>query len=605
MRIADALAKDLADLGVNHVFSVTGGGSIYLTDALHRAKRPSLIYCHHEQAAAYAAEAYARARSGVGVCLVTLGPGASNAISGQLGALMDSVPVLFVSGQSFRSQRSHGKGLRQLGVQELDVITMIERHTKFSAVLLDARQYRATFDEAIHSMLSGRPGPGWIEIPVDVQNSECPNYCQSRHSSRPQLKSDKGRSRTYAPGDTSTEIAIIKDKLKASCRPLLLLGQGVRISGADQLIVKWLKARHMPFLLTHNALDLVPHDCPGYIGFPGLFGNRAANLAVQSSDFLLAVGSRLSFGQTGYDSQDFARDAYVAMVDIDSNELNKSSLRLDLKIEADAGEFFDKLLPELDDYRSDESEWSIFCAKLRKRFDPLEIVRGTNTTAVNSYILARQLSSLLLPGDTVVTDMGLAYQSTYQALSVREGVRVITNTGFAPMGWGLPAAIGAALTRSGRVFCLTGDGGLMMNLQELATLRYLNLPVIVVIYNNKGYLTIKQTQEHSQDGRLTGVDSDSGITFPDFTMVASAFGLPSVSIGDGEDAVSDLLGLLSRATGPLIVDVAMSAEQFQGPRVMSRQLADGRAAPARLEDMWPFLDQAEVWQILDEGRRIN
>jgi len=605
MRIADALAKDLSALGVGHVFSVTGGGSIHLNDAIYRAHQPSLVYCHHEQAAAYGAEAYARATSNIGVCLVTLGPGASNAVTGQLCALMDSVPVLFVSGQSFSSQRSHGKGLRQLGVQEFDVVSMIEKYTKFSEVLLDPSRYRETFDEAISCMLSDRPGPAWLEIPVDIQHSECDRYVPSR-----QIRFVHSRSRSRIPlacqgEDWFSKVAEVKNRLLSSSRPLLLLGQGVRLAGAHELTAKWLKGRYLPFMLTHNALDLVPHDYRGYVGFPGLFGNRAANLAIQASDFLLVVGSRLSFGQTGYDSQDFARDAFVAMVDIDPLELNKTSLRLDLKIESDAHEFLSTFLPELGDYGFSESQWFRFCTKLRKKFDLQEIVREVNSISVNSYNFVRQLSDRLQPGDTVVTDMGLAYQSTYQALFVGEGVRVITNTGFAPMGWGLPAAIGAALGRRGRVYCLTGDGGLMMNLQELATLRYLNLPVVVVIYNNKGYLTIRQTQENLLDGRLTGVNSDSGITFPDFLMIATAFGLPSTSVRDNEHAVDKIFEELEKTSGPLIVDVQMSPEQLQGPRLISRRLPDGRILPSRLEDMWPFLDQNELLNILDEGKRAR
>lgn len=599
MNVAEALAQDLVDLGVTHVFSVTGGGSIYLTDAIHKHGSPHLVYCHHEQAAAYAAEAYARASGRIGVCLVTLGPGASNAISGDLCAYMDSVPVLFISGQAFNRHRSAGKGLRQLGVQELDIVPIIKEHSKFSAVVQTGYSYRQILSDAVFTMKSGRPGPAWIEIPADVQTENVPD-----RSPTDAIINAQTLNTAYVPNKfegidfDDSEILEIAEKFRNAKRPLLLLGQGVRLSGAQVLTSDWLGSHSVPFMLAHNSLDLVPHKFKNYLGFPGLFGNRAANIATQMCDVLVSVGSRLSLGQTGYNSKDFARNAEVAMVDIDKSELDKDNLRLTWKVNLDAHIFLKRFFSILNTTTFAETEWSIFCNGLRRNFDPVSISDGASSEFVNSYRFVRALSQKLKPGDTVVTDMGIAYQSTYQTLSVNEDVRVITNTGFAPMGWGLPASIGAALVRPGKIYCLTGDGGLMMNLQELATLGHLSLPVVVLIFNNCGYLTIKQTQEISLDGRLTGVNASTGLKFPDFVAVAEAFGITALTLSPGLNSIEGILKVAESTKGPLVIDIKMDPNQIQGPKLVGRRDVHGLMVPARLEDMWPHLGEDYLQKLL-------
>lgn len=599
MNVAEALAQDIVDLGVTHVFSVTGGGSIYLTDAIHKLGKPQLIYCHHEQAAAFAAEAHARASGGIGVCLVTLGPGASNAITGLLCAYMDSVPVLFISGQSFTRHRSAGKGLRQLGVQELDIVPIVKERSKYSAVVQTGGSYRQILIDAVFNMTSGRPGPAWIEIPADVQMENTLEKFPINSLVGSQTFSATNAN-THFVGSDSEDLVIhqIAEKFRNSKRPLLLFGQGVRLSGAQGLVTDWLESHPVPFMLAHNSLDLVPHKLKTYLGFPGLFGNRAANIATQMCDVLVSVGSRLSFGQTGYNSKDFARNAEVAMIDIDKSELDKDNLRLTWKVNLDANNFLERFFAILKTTSFSETEWSLFCNELRQKFDPVNISEGAKSEYVNSYKFVRALSQKLIAGDTVITDMGTSYQSTYQTLTVPEDVRVITNTGFAPMGWGLPASIGAALVRPGKVYCLTGDGGLMMNIQELATLRYLSLPVVILIFNNSGYLTIKQTQEISLNGRLTGVNASTGLDFPDFVAVAKAFGIKAHTLSPELTSIDKILEIAASEKEPLLIDIKMDPNQAQGPKLVGRRDDQGIVVPAKLEDMWPHLGQDYLRNIL-------
>ncbi len=600
IRVADCVHRFLVEMGIRDVFSVTGGGSIFLTDALHDSTHVKAWFCHHEQAATMAAESYARVTGGLGVCVLTLGPGSTNSITGVAGAWMDSVPVMVISGQSFSSQTVRETGLRQLGIQEFPIVPVVQSFTKYAVTVEDPARIRFELEKAAFLSEQGRPGPVWVEIPANVQSSLVVWDELDRYDP-PSLQA--------SPSTDEGTTAVIRDVvallIKAE-RPLMQVGNGVRIAKAIPTLRSVVEEHEIPFITSHNSNDLVASDHPQRIGFSGIFGQRAANFAVQTCDLLISVGNRFSLGQTGYRADDYARNATVVMVDIDQSELSKAHLRIDLPVHMDAGDFlraFDAEVPA--DYRCPD-RWVAQLSDWRDRYRVADEHRpySSSTEFVNSYAFVEALSDELTPTDIIVTDMGLAYQSAHQALIVKDGQRFFTNTGLAPMGWGLPAAVGAAVAApASRVICLAGDGGFMMNLQELATVAYHNLPVKIFIFNNRGYLTIKQTQEIGFASRSIGVDATSGLGFPDFSVVAEAFGIPNAQIHAGPLWRSELRSALN-STGPFLVDVAMDPDQVQAPKAIGRVRPDGTREQSVLEDLWPFLSQetlVEEIRIQEDG----
>lgn len=591
MRLADYVIERLADAGIQHAFGVAGGGAIFLDDAVEKSERIKFVPCHHEQAAAMAAESYARAREGLGLCLVTSGPGATNAITGCVGAWTDSVPVIFISGQVFSKQmitsewRSFGPKVRTLGTQEINIVDMVKPVTKFATIIDHSESIRSCLDTAIHRATNGRPGPVWLDIPADIQNEDIDP--EKLHPARKEVSHHL----------ILSDVERVSRQLHKAKRPLLHVGQGIRLSGAILDFIRFAEVSGIPVMTARNGNDLIPSDHPQFVGRPGTFPQRGANFAVQCADFYLAVGTRLSLAQTGYDAKDYARNAWTCQVDIDEAELRKDTVRLSLGIQADAREFL-RALMGMGPW-PDWSPWLAKCKGWQEKYRHKTYPNQPSAFA-DSYDLVDVLSRYLEPTDIIVTDMGLAFQGTHQTFRVKAGQRLYTNCGTAAMGWGLPAAVGAAIGTGRRVIAIVGDGGLMMNLQELSTVIANRLDLKIFLLNNQGYATMRQSQDHAF-GRRMGESSVTGLAFPNFATLSAAFGFTRYhrcsSAAGMRSAVMDALGRV----GPEFIEVRIDPDQAQHPRAINRRDEQGRIFPTKFEDLWPHLDPEVIAQELKEG----
>ena len=600
MRVADYVIEFLENQGVEHIFTVTGGGAIFLCDALGMAKKMKYVACHHEQAASMASEAYARIRQGLGVALVTSGPGGTNAVTGTAGCWLDHVPQLTISGQVFLSQ-TIGKhlGLRTLGVQELNIVDIVRSITKYAVMIEDAKDIRYHLEKAIYLATHGRPGPTWLDIPANIQNADIDSSSLRGF--------DAKESELPLDSELKMKVAQVVKLLKTASRPLVHIGQGVRIAGAGEEFFKLVETLRIPFVTARNANDMGPADHDLYVGHPGTFAQRGANFAVQTSDVYLAVGTRLSLAQTGYNAKDYARNAKVVMVDIDQAELDKDTVKLHLKIQTDAKIFLEELNRQLFQEKLDSQrwrQWLMQCQQWRLKYPVVLPEYREQTGSVNSYYFIDVLSEVLTPEDAVVTDMGFAFQNTHQAFRVKKGQRVFTNCGLASMGWGLPAAVGACFAREKkRTVCIAGEGGFLMTIQEMATIMHHRLPVKLFILNNGGYLTIKQTQELGFENRLMGSNEESGISFPNFMKIAEAYCFKGVRLESHQDLKRHIEEIMNHE-GPVLCEIMMDPDQMQAPKAINRRNADGGMQQTALEDSYPFLDSKEIEENLSVINKI-
>ena len=595
IKLADYVIEYVGSLGVEEIFTVSGGGSIFFCDALARSKKVKYVCCHHEQAVNMATEAYARVRQDIAVSLVTTGPGGTNSITGVACSWMDSVPHLVISGQVFFNQTIGNSGVRQLGVQEINIIDLIKPITKYAVMVTDPQSIKYHLQKAIYLAKTGRPGPVWLDVPANVQNAMIDeNALQGFSPEEVRIGYDK---------DLTEKVSKVVALLKASKRPMIHVGQGVRLAGATDDFMQFVETLGLPFVTARNANDMVPTSHDLYIGRPGTFAQRGANFAVQNADFYLAIGTRLSLPQTGYNSKDFARNAARVMVDIDRAELEKKTLDMHIKVHADAKAFLLELNRQASGLRLDVSEWLGQCRKWRERYPVVLPEYWRQKGSVNSYVLIDILSDLLTADDVVVTDMGFAFQNTHQAFRVKKGQRVFTNCGFAPMGWGLPAAVGACFAnRRKRTVCIAGEGGLMMNIQELATVMHHKLPIKLFILNNGGYLTIKQTQQIGFESRIMGSNEETGLSFPDMMKIAEAHGMPGVRL-ESQDNMRQRIQEALDPPGPFVCEIVMDRDQEQIPKIISRRRPDGTMEQTPLEDMYPFLDREEIEENMNSQRR--
>ena len=588
MLLADYVIKFLEKYGVSHIFTVPGGGCIFLLDALTRVKKLSYVACHHEQGASIAAEGYARIKNDLGVNLVTSGPGGTNVVTGVAGAWLDHVPHLTISGQVFSNQMiTKHPGLRTLGVQEINIVDIVKPITKYAVIVDKPEDIKFHLEKALYLAKSGRPGPVWLDIPANIQNT----------------KIDPNDLKGFYPENTKNDnkldqkITEVLDLLLLSKRPLVHIGQGIRIAGAEKELEKFLKLLEIPVMTARNGNDIIGSDHELYIGRPGTYAQRGPNFAVQSSDFYLAIGTRLSLAQTGYNAKDYARNAKFVMVDIDKAELNKDTVNIDIKVEADALEFLKKMNIQLQTLVLENKNWKpwlIKCKKLQKKYPPVLTENREQKNTVNSYYLIEILSDYLDKNDIVVTDMGFSFQNTHQAFNIKKGQRLFTNCGLASMGWGLPAAIGASFAAgSKRVICISGDGGFQMNGQELATIMHHNLPVKLFILNNEGYSTQRQAHESGFDGRVVASDQKSGLSFPSFEHIAEAHKLKYEKLSNSVTLEAEVHKLLDY-NGPVLCEIMMDKDQEQAPKSVNRRKTDGSTQQTAIEDSYPFLDPKEI-----------
>ena len=589
VKVSDYIAQRLvAAHGVDRIFMVTGGGAMHLNDAF--GKTPGLAYScmHHEQACAIAAEGYARVSGRLGVVNVTTGPGGTNTLTGVLGQWTDSVPVLYISGQIKQSNSLYhqpGLKLRQLGDQECDITRVVGPITKFAQTLRDPKDVKRLLDQAVHIARSGRPGPVWLDVPMDVQGAlvdpaELGDY-------------DPAGDDQPTDPDAGPKLAQAWALLQKAQRPVLLAGHGIRIAKALPAFLKLVERLGVPVLGTFNGMDLLPTDHPCFIGRIGTLGSRAGNFALQNADLLVSIGSRNNTRQVSYNPEHFARAAKKVVVDIDGQELLKDTVKPDLGLQMDAGAFIGGLLALAGQAAPpDFGPWLGWCLERKRRY-PILSAASAASTRMDPYVFADRLTRAMAPDAVLVGGDGTASVAPFQAGQVRGTQRYIWNSGCASMGYDLPAAIGASLgTDGGPVVCLAGDGSAMMNLQELETIAHQRLPIKIFLLCNQGYISIRQTQNAYFEGRLTGVDPDSGVGLPDFAKLAQALGLATESIAEPAELDAKIAAVLA-APGPVLCEVRLPHDYAFEPKLASAKLPDGRMVSKPLEDLSPLLPREE------------
>ncbi len=596
MKLSDYIAGQLADWGVRHIFLVTGGGAMHLNDSIGHEPRIQYVCNHHEQASAMAAEAYARVSGLPGVVNVTTGPGGINALNGVFGAWTDSVPMLIISGQVKRETCMRTQkitGLRQLGDQEADIVAMVANITKYAVQIDDPLSVRYHLERAWYLAQNGRPGPCWLDIPVDVQAAAIdPASLRGYDPAEDTLAKNNGSDAD--PLKLSSASREVLQRIRNAKRPVILAGTGVRAAHAVAEFDELFHRLGIP-VTTAWTHDLIASDDPLFCGRQGTIGDRAGNFTVQNADVLLILGSRLNIRQTSYNWQSFAPRAFKIQVDIDDAEFHKPTVQPNLAIHCDLKQFLQELLRQCDaeNYRPGaHAAWLAWCRERVQRYPVVQDRQRQSGPPLNPYYFIEQLSARLADDDVIVCGNASSCIVPFQAMRLRKGQRLFSNSGSASMGYDLPAAIGAAFARPGkRVICLAGDGSIQMNIQELQTVVHHRLPVKIFVLNNSGYLSMRMTQS-GFFRRLTGESAASGASFPDMVKVACAYGIPSIRI-DRQSQLEQIDRTLA-ADGPALIDVVLDRNQEFEPRSRARQLPDGRIVSPNLEDMYPFLDETEL-----------
>ena len=589
MKLSDYVAQKVVEYGIGHVFMVTGGGAMHLNHSFGTHKRLECVFNHHEQACAIGAEAYYRLTNKLAVVNVTSGPGGTNAITGVYGAFVDSIGMLVISGQVKweTTVRSTGLPLRQYGDQELDIEELVRPVTKYCVMVTDPNTIRYHLEKAIYLATSGRPGPCWLDIPLNVQAA--PIDLDTLPGFDP-AELDEPWKRT----DLNAASAAILKKVASAKRPVVFAGGGVRLSGQHRAFIQLVEKLGIPVVTGWNAHDAIWNAHPNYIGRPGSIGDRAGNFAVQNSDLLLILGSRLNIRQVSYNWKSFAREAYKIWVDIDENELKKPTVHADMPIHASLTD----LLPVLASQpyagpTQEQKTWLEWCKERQRRF-PTVLPEYWNNKLVNPYCFMKSLFDQLKEDQIIVTANGSACVISFQSAELKSGQRLWTNSGCATMGYDLPGAIGACKASGNKpIVCLAGDGSIMMNLQELQTIVGSQLPIKIFILNNSGYVSIFQTHRNFFGGVEVGGGPKSGVTFPDFSRLIEAFGLPFRRCSSHDEmakAITDTLAV----DGPSVCEIMIDENLAFAPKLGAKQWPDGRITSPPLEDLSPFLSREEL-----------
>ena len=586
MKLSDYVASVVSTLGVKHVFMLSGGGAMHLNDSFGNTQGLDYVCTLTEQAAAVAAEAYARVSENIGVAVVTAGPGGTNALTGLTAAWLDSTPCLFVSGQVKRADLCRGSDLRQLGVQEVDIVSMVDPVTKYAVTVMDPESIRFHLEKGVYLAKSGRPGPVWIDIPLDVQAAEVEPDALAGF--------DPAGFGSAAGTDLVPAIERTLEYLSRSRRPILLAGNGIRLAHAAEDLLRLVETIEIPVLTTRLGVDLLSYDHPMHVGMPGTIASRGANFALQNCDCLLVLGARLDMALIAYAPERLARGARKIMVNVDPAEIGKLGTTVDLGVVADVGQFLRTLLTRLKGRTSnvDWQAWRARCSNWKQRY-PFVLPEHRAGSEISVYAfseaLARHLTAtdIILPGSS-----GVACEIFLTAFQAKSGQRMFHNKGTGSMGFGQPAALGACLAGGRRrTICVDGDGGFHMNAQELETVRRLDLPIKFFVIDNAGYASIRASQSNYFK-RLTGADAGSQMTLPDVLGVAKAYGLLAVDLADPASMSSTIAQVLEYP-GPVVCRVKTIADEQRMPRVSSFRKPDGSMDSMPLEDMWPPLPRDE------------
>lgn len=614
IKVSAYVSQFLVEHGITHAFTVTGGGAMHLNDSLGHQKGLTCVYNHHEQACAIAAESYARIHNKIAALCVTTGPGGTNAMTGVVGGYLDSIPMLVLSGQVRydTTARSTGLQIRAMGDQEFDITKSVEAMTKYCEMVINPKRIRYCLEKAFYIANEGRPGPCWLDIPLNVQGSlvetgELEGFDPAEYESAP------------APHITQEQVDTIIEKIQSAKRPVLYAGNGIRISGGYDAFRQAVKLLGIPVATGWDSIDAIEDDNPLYVGRGGIMGDRAGNFAVQNADLVLSIGNRLSIRQVGYNWKTWAREAYVIMNDVDLDEMRKPTLHVDLPVWGDAKELLTMLAERLTELRQNENfegtalfsgkEWIERCQQWKKKYPVVLPKHYEDSNYTNVYAFIRELSSRLSEGQITVVGNGSACVVGSHAYVIKKDQRFIINSAIASMGYDLPAAIGAAVARFGDealygrtlgkkvkdIILVTGDGSLQMNIQELQTIIHHKMPVKIFVINNQGYHSIRQTQTNLFQKRFVGIGPQSGdLSFPDLSKLAPAYGYPYFSC-DSNAQLDEVLNSALAADGPVICEVFVSTEQNFEPKSATRRLEDGTLVSPPLEDLAPFLDREEFY----------
>lgn len=588
MRVAEYMAEFFTSHGIEHCFMVTGGGAMHLDDAFTHKEGLKCVFNHHEQACAIAAEAYMRYCGKLPLVCVTSGPGGTNALTGVLGAWLDSVPMFVVSGQVKRVTTIHATDakVRQIGDQEFNIVDCVAPMTKYAVFVDDENSIAYHLEKAYDLCKRGRGGPVWLDIPLDVQAAVIQTEELRHYSSEEEYPQDIRYEERYTKQ--------IIEKITNAKRPVILAGTGIRLGGARELFLKVIDRLQIPVVTAWNAHDVIWDAHPLYAGRPGTIGTRGGNFIVQNSDLFISLGCRMNIRQISYNYDDFAKDAYKIIVDIDAEELKKHTVHPDLAIHADVKDVLQSLLDSGYTGTSEiHRKWLAWCRKTDKRYPAVLPAYYERKSPVNPYVFMKELFERLDDEETVVTGNGSACVISFQAAVIKKGTRLFTNSGCATMGYGLPAALGVSFAKKGkRVVCLDGDGSIQMNLQELQTIVYNNANVKIFVLNNDGYHSMRQTQKNLFHGELAGVSKENGISFPDMEKIAYAYGIPYVRICDTQSIAKQAL-LTMESPGPAICEVILDKEQFFEPKLSSKVMPDGKIVSPAIDDLSPFLSREE------------
>tara|TARA_A100001515_G_scaffold96051_1_gene77058 strand:+ start:8414 stop:10207 length:1794 start_codon:yes stop_codon:yes gene_type:complete len=583
IRVADYIFDRISELGAKHIFMLTGGGAMFLNDAVAKNKNLSAICVHHEQAAAMGAVGYSKYENDYGVVCTTTGCGSTNTITGLLEAWQDNVKCIFISGQVNKDQTSYMSEtpLRQFGVQEADIVEIVKSITKYAVMITDPEMVAYHLDKAFHLCSTGRPGPVWIDVPLDVQGAYV----------------DPQKLKRYMPAVENSKVDL-KDfytLLENSKRPILLAGNGIKLSGATSEFLQFVKKHNIPVVSTYLGIDLLSHQDPLMIGCVGVKGTRAGNFALQNSDLVIAIGTRLSVPVIGYKYHFFAREAKIVVVDIDPAEHQKKTININTFIHADAKDFFNACTLENITKPVQSQKWADTCYSWKNNWTVYQKEYEKDDTGINLYYFIEKLSDCMHSDSVVVSDAGSAYYVTSQGLKIKDKQKYVTSGAQADMGFTIPASVGVSFANNKKdVIGITGDGSFQTNIQELQTIVHYNLPIKLFIWNNDGYLSIQNTQNKFFDGRLIGVDKDSGVSFPKIEKIAKAYGIKYFKVEKAKN-ISKTISEVLQCTEPVICEVMCQKQQQILPTLASMKTDDGKIISKPLEDMYPYMDREEFY----------
>lgn len=598
IKVSDYIFDFLADEGLTDVFLLPGGGCMHLLDSLGRCKDINNTCFLHEQAAVIAAEAYGQYTNHLGIALVTTGPGGTNAITGVAGAWIDSTPLLVLSGQVKRKDMLHHTGVRQMGIQEVDIVSLVRPITKYAKTVMDPKMIRYHLQKALYHATTGRKGPVWLNIPLDIQGSMVDEK---------ELIDFVPPSVEISSHDIALKAKQALELLKEAKRPVILLGNGVRLAGCVDAFHELIDKLRIPVLTTWKASDLIPENHPLYCGKPGSIGQRGANFTQQNADWMMTLGARLDLCQVAHNYPNFAPKAKKIIVDIDELEIEKLKFfEMPVHVEAncDTADFLIQLNDSLNgEDIGDYAEWLSLCRQWKDRYPVILPEYHNNEKLVNTYVLVDVLSELLDKEALVVPgSSGACAEVVQQAYRIKKGQRLLNTPGLGSMGFGLPAAIGACLASGNRLTIgIIGDGGLQHNIQELETLQRLRLPIKIFVLNNSGYGSIKAMQETHFNSRYVCCHAQSGLSLPDICRIASAYGLKTARI-DSQQHLAEQLSEIIQFDGPVICDILIDQNIPTSPRVSSQVLPDGSIVSKPMEDLWPFLSRDEFHACMHPGK---